>query len=271
MTSATNPSSDLRVSLIQGATHWHDAKANRVMYGDLVRPLAGRTDLVVLPETFTSGFTNDTLQNAEAMDGVTVRWMGALASEVGAVVTGSVVIRDGDRHVNRLIWMRPDETFEVYDKRHLFRMANEHERYAGGEQRLIVELNGWRVCPMVCYDLRFPVFMRNRMLSDLARMDYDLLLFVANWPAPRRGPWRTLLRARAIENLSYCAGVNRVGTDGNQLSYAGDSAAIDFLGEPLIELGDQPQVVTTTLSAAALIAHRERFPAWRDADAFTLG
>ncbi len=261
---------DLRVSLVQAATHWHDAKANRVMYGDLVRPLAGQTDLVVLPETFTSGFTNDTLANAESMDGVTLRWMGALASEVGAVVTGSLVMRDGDRFVNRLVWMRPDETFEIYDKRHLFRMAREHERYAGGNARLVVDLNGWRVCPMVCYDLRFPVFMRNHMRADLARMDYDLLLFVANWPAPRRGPWRTLLRARAIENLSYCVGVNRVGVDGNQLAYAGDSAAIDFLGEPLVELDDQPRVVTTTLSASALHAHRERFPAWRDADAFTL-
>jgi predicted amidohydrolase len=264
----TQPNSDLRVSLVQGATHWHDAKANRVMYGDLVRPLAGTTDLVVLPETFTSGFTNDTLANAETMDGVTVRWLGALASEVNAVVTGSVVIRDGDRFVNRLVWMRPDESFAIYDKRHLFRMANEHERYAGGSERLVAELNGWRVCPLVCYDLRFPVFMRNAMRAELGRMDYDLLLFVANWPAPRRGPWRTLLRARAIENLCYVVGVNRVGSDGNGLAYAGDSAAIDFLGEALVDLDDRPQVATTTLSAAALNAHRERFPAWRDADAF---
>lgn len=270
MTDTILPGTDLRVSLVQAATHWHDAKANRVMYGELVRPLAGSTDLVVLPEAFTSGFTNDTLANAEGMDGVTVRWMGALASEVNAVVTGSVVIRDGDRFVNRLVWMRPDESYAVYDKRHLFRMANEHERYAGGDTRLVVELNGWRVCPMVCYDLRFPVFMRNSMRADLGRMDYDLLLFVANWPAPRRGPWRTLLRARAIENLCYSVGVNRVGRDGNGLDYAGDSAAIDFVGEALVDLDDRAQVVTTTLSASALNAHRERFPAWRDADAFTL-
>ena len=139
----TVPTTDLRVSLVQAATHWHDAKANRVMYGDLVRPLVGSTDLVVLPETFTSGFTNDTLANAETMDGVTVRWMGALASEVNAVVTGSIVVRDGDRFVNRLVWMRPDETFAVYDKRHLFRMANEHERYAGDGARVRASLNGW--------------------------------------------------------------------------------------------------------------------------------
>ncbi|MBK6729180.1 MAG: amidohydrolase [Xanthomonadales bacterium] len=270
MTDTILPGTDLRVTLVQAATHWHDAKANRVMYGDLLRPLAGGTDLVVLPEAFTSGFTNETLANAETMDGVTVRWMGALASELNAVVSGSVVIRDGDRCVNRLVWMRPDETCAVYDKRHLFRMAGEHERYAAGSERLIVELNGWRVCPLVCYDLRFPVFLRNAMRADLGRMDYDLLLFVANWPAPRRGPWRTLLRARAIENLCYAVGVNRVGRDGNGLDYAGDSAAIDFLGEPLLEFDDQPQLHTITLSANALAEHRERFPAWRDADAFIL-
>lgn len=262
------PASDLRVSLVQAATRWHDPKGNRVLYGDKVRPLAGQTDLVVLPETFTSGFTNDTLNQAETMEGVTLRWMGALASEVDAVVTGSVVVRDGDRFVNRLIWMRPDETFAIYDKRHLFRMANEHERYAAGSERLLVELKGWRICPLICYDLRFPVFMRNRMVEALGRMDYDLLLFVANWPAPRRGPWRTLLRARAIENLCYAVGVNRVGSDGNGHAYAGDSAAIDFVGEALVELDDREQVVTTTLSASALRSHRERFPAWRDADAF---
>jgi predicted amidohydrolase len=167
--------------------------------------------------------------------------------------------------------MRPDGSFEIYDKRHLFRMAGEHERYAGGARRLIVELNGWRICPMVCYDLRFPVWTRNRRDERAAAgMDYDLILFVANWPAPRRQAWRTLLRARAIENLSYCLGVNRVGVDGNDLPYAGDSAVLDPLGEPLVDLGAQEQVVTVRLDPAVLLAHRERFPAWMDADAFDL-
>ena len=262
---------DLRVSLVQAATLWHDPGGNRALYGGLVRALKGTSDLVVLPETFTSGFTNETLGNAEDMAGTSVAWLRALAVEVGAVVTGSIVIREGDRYFNRLMWARPDGTLETYDKRHLFRMANEHQRYADGKDKLIVELKGWRVCPMVCYDLRFPVWIRNRFGATAPdRFDYDLFAIVANWPAPRRTAWRTLLRARAIENLCYAVGVNRVGRDGNGHDYAGDSAVIDFLGEALVDLGSQAQVVTTTLSGSALAAHRARFPAQLDADAFTL-
>lgn len=264
------PTNDLRVSLVQAATVWHDAAANRALYGGLVRAVAGQTDLVVLPETFTSGFTNDTAHNAEGMDGENVRWFAALAREVGTTLTGSMVIRADGRNYNRLLWARPDGSLAHYDKRHLFRMANEHERYADGKQRLIVELNGWRINPSVCYDLRFPVWLRNRWDRAASRFDYDLAIFVANWPSPRRHAWRTLLAARAIENLAYVAAVNRVGTDGNNLPYSGDSVVHDFLGMPLVELGAQPQTVTTTLSAAALAAHRERFPAWMDADDFEL-
>lgn len=261
----------LNVSLVQGATRWHDAPANREYYGSLVRRVAGQADLVVLPETFLSGFSNDTRASAETMDEEGIAWMRALATEVGAVVTGSVAIRDGDVVYNRLIWARPDGTFSQYDKRHLFRMAGEHTRYGGGSERLIVELKGWRILPQVCYDLRFPVWLRNRRLeSATGGMEYDLSLFVANWPAPRRQPWRTLLRARAIENLAYVIGVNRVGVDGNDLPYAGDSAVIDPLGEALVELGSREQVVTVSIDPAPLLAHRERFPAWMDADDFTL-
>jgi predicted amidohydrolase len=260
----------LRVSLVQGATRWHDLAGNRDYYGALARSLKGQSDLIVLPETFTSGFTNETLGNAETMQGDGLAWMKALAAEVGAVITGSMVIREGDRCYNRLVWMRPSGQFDIYDKRHLFRMAQEHTRYGDGKQRLIVELNGWRICPMVCYDLRFPVWIRNRYDRSAARFDYDLLIFVANWPAPRRYAWQTLLRARAIENLSYCVGVNRVGIDGNDLSYAGDSVALDFLGQPLVELGAQEQIVTIGLDPVALASHRERFPAWMDADEFNL-
>ncbi|RUL66134.1 amidohydrolase [Dyella dinghuensis] len=261
----------LNVSLVQGATRWHDAPANREYYGSLVRRVAGQSDLIVLPETFLSGFSNDTRASAEGMNGEGVAWMRALATEVNAVVTGSLAIREGDTVFNRLIWARPDGTFEQYDKRHLFRMAGEHTRYGGGAERLIVELKGWRILPQVCYDLRFPVWLRNRRLeSATGGMDYDLSFFVANWPAPRRQPWRTLLRARAIENLSYVIGVNRVGVDGNDLPYAGDSAVIDPVGESLIELGTQEQVATVTIDPAPLLAHRERFPAWMDADNFSL-
>jgi omega-amidase len=262
---------DLRVSLVQADTVWHDPAANRAMYGELIAPLAGRTDLVLLPETFTSGFSNEALASAEDMQGPTVAWLRDQARRLDAVVTGSVQIRDGQGVYNRLLWATPDGGLKHYDKRHLFRMAKEHERYAAGRERLTVDLKGWRVCPLVCYDLRFPVFIRNRYGVEVPeRFDYDLLLFVANWPSPRRYAWQTLLRARAIENLSYVAAVNRVGTDGNGHPYSGDSVALDFLGQPLIEFGAQPQVATTTLSAAALAAHRERFPAQLDADRFDL-
>ena len=262
---------DLRVSLVQGDTVWHDPDANRAMYAELVAPLAGRTDLVLLPETFTSGFSNEALASAEDMQGPTVAWIRDQARGLGAVVTGSVQIREGQGVYNRLLWATPEGEVRHYDKRHLFRMAKEHERYAAGRDRLTVELKGWRICPLVCYDLRFPVFIRNRFgVEAPARFDYDLLLFVANWPSPRRYAWQTLLRARAIENLSYVAAVNRVGTDGNGLAYSGDSVALDFLGQPLLEFGAQVQVATTTLSAAALAGHRERFPAQLDADRFDL-
>ncbi len=262
---------DLRVSLIQASTVWLEPGANRRMYGELVAPLAGRTDLVVLPETFTSGFSNEALDKAEGMDGPTVAWIRAQAQKLGAVVTGSVQMRAGEGVFNRLLWATPDGELRHYDKRHLFRMAKEHERYASGRERMTVELKGWRVCPLVCYDLRFPVFIRNRFDNEVpGRFDYDLLVFVANWPAPRRHAWRTLLRARAIENLSYAIGVNRVGQDGNGLDYAGDSVALDFLGLPQVECGARPEVVTTTFSASALASHRERFPAQLDADEFEI-
>jgi predicted amidohydrolase len=225
----------------------------------------------VLPETFISGFTNDVVRAAETMDGASLAWLGALAAETGAVITGSLVIAEQGRHFNRLIWMRPDGHFEHYDKRHLFRMAGEHEHYASGSNRAVFEIRGWRVLPLVCYDLRFPAWSRNRVNegSD-GGMDYDLVLYVANWPQPRRQAWRTLLRARAIENLSYCIGVNRVGTDGNGHDYSGDSAVIDPLGESLVELGPAEQNATLTLDPAPLLSHRQRFPAWRDADQFLI-
>ena len=262
---------DLRVALVQGDTRWHDPAGNRRGYGELIAPLAGQADLVILPETFTSGFSNEALADAETMAGPSVAWLRAQAAKLGAVVTGSVQVRDGDGVYNRLLWATPDGGLAHYDKRHLFRMAKEHERYAGGSERLIVELNGWRICPLVCYDLRFPVWSRNRYDTLAQHFDYDLLVYVANWPSARRYPWQALLRARAIENLACCIGVNRVGIDGNELHYAGDSVALDFLGQPLVELGAQEQVVTVTFDPAALAVHRERFPAWMDADAFSIG
>jgi predicted amidohydrolase len=262
---------NLRISLVQGDTRWLDPAGNRDYYGHLIAPLHGTTDLILLPETFTSGFSNDAIAKAEGMDGPTVAWLREQSRRLGAAITGSVQIREGEGVYNRLFFATPDGGLQHYDKRHLFRYAKEHERYAAGRDRLTVEWQGWRICPLVCYDLRFPVYSRNRF--DVERpggLDYDLLLYVANWPSARAYPWKTLLRARAIENLCFVAGLNRVGSDGNGLHYSGDSAVIDFLGHPLSEAAAEEVVTTTTLPAAELLAHRERFPAMLDGDAFSL-
>lgn len=263
--------SNLRISLVQGATVWHHPDANRAYYGELIAPLHGTSDLVILPETFTSGFSNDALDTAETMDGATVEWMRGQAARLDAAVTGSVQIRDGDGVYNRMLFVTPDGGVSHYDKRHLFRYAREHERYAAGRDRLTLEWRDWRICPLVCYDLRFPVFSRNRYdVERPGEPDYDLAIYVANWPAARDHAWKTLLRARAIENLCYVAGLNRVGTDGNDIRYNGDSAVIDFLGQPLTECGDMEVVTTSTLLGSELARHRQKFPAMLDGDRFEL-
>lgn len=268
----SQPSTDLRISLVQGDTRWHDPDGNRAHYAALMAPLAGQSDLVILPETFTSGFSNAAGDGAEDMDGPSVAWMRQQAAALDAVVTGSLQLRVDGQVFNRLLWVYPDGRLAHYDKRHLFRYGGEHERYAAGSERLCVEWKGWRINPQVCYDLRFPVFCRNRYNVERAdALDFDLQIFVANWPQQRAHAWKTLAMARAIENLCYVAVVNRVGSDGNKLSYAGDSAVIDFLGQPQLSLHGSEQVATTTISAAALAAHRQRFPAMLDADRFTLG
>lgn len=254
---------DLTITLVQTALAWHDPAANRAHFTELLRSLAGPTDLVVLPEMFTTGFTMETRARAETMAGPTVAWMAATARDTRAVVCGSLVVEQDGQYFNRLVWMPPDGRPLHYDKRHLFRMAGEHEHYAAGRERLVATLKGWRVCPLVCYDLRFPVWSRG---ADA----FDLLLYVANWPAARRTAWRALLPARGVENQCYVAGVNRIGTDGQGIAYAGDSSLHDYLGQPLADLGDGPGVVTATLDLGALRRYRDKFPAWRDADPFRL-
>lgn len=255
--------SHLRVTLIQAGLAWQDPEANRRRMATHFRGLVGHTDLVVLPEMFSTGFSMDAASLAETMDGPTVGWMREEAAALGCVIAGSLIVREGGRHYNRLVWARPDGTLAHYDKRHLFRMANEQEHYSPGARRLVVELKGWRVCPMVCYDLRFPVWSRNRG-------DYDLLLYVANWPARRAHAWSSLLRARAIENQCYVAGVNRIGTDGNGASYAGDSVVLDFHGQSLSSEGGGDRVETAVLDLESLEAWRRSFPVQLDADAFEL-
>ncbi|HEY1874200.1 MAG TPA: amidohydrolase [Steroidobacteraceae bacterium] len=257
--------STLRVSLVQQPLAWHDGAANRARFAELLRPLSGQTDLVVLPETFTTGFSMEVERLGEAPGGETSEWLVQLARTLDAVITGSVITRDAGRYYNRLLWASPAGELRYYDKRHLFRMGREHEHFAAGRAAWSVAWRGFSVCPLVCYDLRFPVWSRRR-----AGLDYDLLLYVANWPAPRADAWRQLLRARAIENQAFVVGVNRVGTDGGGVPYTGDSAAIDFRGRTLAEAGDEPALLSVPLPRAPLIEFRDKFPAHLDADRFTL-
>jgi len=257
--------STLRASLPQQPLVWQDAAANRAHFESLLLPLAGRTDLVVLPETFTTGFSMEVERLAEPTGGPTTQWLTALAGRLDAAVTGSVITRDGGCYYNRLLWAAPGAAVRHYDKRHLFRMGREHQHFTPGRAAWSVTWRGFRVCPLVCYDLRFPVFSRRR--PDL---DYDLLIYVANWPAPRAEAWRQLLRARAIENQAYVIGVNRVGEDGQGVAHIGNSAAIDFLGRTLAEAGDVSTVVSVDLPRQPLDVFRDRFPAHLDADRFTL-
>ena len=262
---------DLRITVIQADTVWHDPQANRAHYQTLFNGLEAGSDIIVLPETFTSGFSNEAIGQAETMHGETVAWLSAQAKALNAAITGSVQIRDGGKVFNRMLWAMPDGTVQHYDKRHLFRMANEHERYAAGDDKTFIEYKGWRICPLVCYDLRFPVFSRNRFNSAVpGAYDYDLLIYVANWPSPRHFAWQTLLKARAIENLSYVVGVNRVGTDANALNYLGGSTVLDFTGQSLVECGSGPQMQTALVSYAELSAFRQRFPFYLDADDFII-
>jgi predicted amidohydrolase len=255
--------SHLRVTLVQTEIAWQAPATNRRALAAHFRGLMGHTDLIVLPEMFSTGFSMDAEGLAETMDGPTVGWMREEAAATGCAITGSVIVRDGEYCYNRLVWARPDGTLEHYDKRHLFRMANEQRHYAAGSRRLIVALKGWRICPMICYDLRFPVWSRNWG-------DYDVLLYVANWPQRRAHAWSTLLKARAIENLAYVVGVNRIGKDGNGATYAGDSVALDFLGQPLSSEGGGDRVETAVLDLESLQKYREAFPAHLDADRYDI-
>ena len=253
------------VTLVQQPLVWHDPEANRARFAEVLEPLAGRTDLIVLPETFTTGFSMDVARIGERAAGATCDWLLGRAARLDAAITGSVITESAGRYFNRLLWATPAGELRHYDKRHLFRLGSEHEHFTAGKAAMRVEWRGWSICPLVCYDLRFPVFSRRR--PDL---DYELLVYAANWPAARGYAWAQLLRARAIENQAYVVGVNRTGPDGAGVDYAGGSAAVDYLGQPLAELGTEPKLVTVALDVARLRAFRGEFPAHLDADRFTL-
>lgn len=257
---------DLAVTLIQADLHWQNPTANLAMLEEKIWQIEESTDLIILPEMFTTGFTMDAATHAEPMNFTTMKWMKQQAAQTGAVVTGSYIIKERGAFYNRLLWVKPDESFASYDKRHLFKMAKEDDSFTMGYSRLVCEWKGWRICPLICYDLRFPVWSRNQYLESEKRMDYDLLIYVANWPAVRISAWDTLLQARAAENLSYVAGVNRVGKDGRDILYNGHSAIVDPKGIQEKLLVDSAEVYTQILSGEGLLAYRKRFPAYLDAD-----
>ena len=253
---------DLTVAIVQDTLDWEQPAANRERFAARLDEIDG-ADLAVLPEMFSTGFTMNAAGVAETMDGPTVAWLRAQAAARALALAGSLVIADGGRYFNRLVIAMPDGQLACYDKRHLFRMAGEDEIYTAGAARVVAGLKGWTISPFVCYDLRFPVWTRRRN-------DYDLLLFVANWPAPRHDAWATLLRARAMENHAFVVGVNRIGSDANGVDYPGGSVVLDFLGRELAACGAGRATRVARLSRAALDDARARFPVHRDADDFHL-
>jgi len=251
---------NLKVTLIQSELAWEDIDSNLAEFDAKIASIETETHLVVLPEMFLTGFSMNAVDLAQGMDGSAVQWIQKKSSGIGADIVGSIIINEGGKYYNRLVWAKPDGGILTYDKRHLFRMANEEKVYSAGSKNITVELNGWRIRPFVCYDLRFPAWTRNIANA------YDVLIVIANWPEKRSNHWKLLLQARAVENQCYVIGVNRVGTDGNGLSYSGDSSVIDPWGTVIFQKSNQVCIYTAELSYDVLNTSRKDFPVWMDAD-----
>lgn len=270
--------STLSITTIQSTLHWEDKTANLKMLEEKINSIKGKTELVVLPEMFSTGFSMKPELLAETMEGETLQWMKRIVAEKKIILTGSVIIGETGQtgtagpYYNRLIWMLPNGEYGVYDKRHCFAFAGEDEHYTAGTKRLIASVKGWRINLQVCYDLRFPVWSRQSfaVAQDDKLPEYDLLIYVANWPERRSHAWKTLLQARAIENQCYVVGVNRVGNDGNGIYHSGDSMIVDPLGEVLYTKNDEEDIFTITLDKVHLDTIRAKFPFLRDADRFTI-
>ncbi|NRA93265.1 MAG: amidohydrolase [Psychroserpens sp.] len=255
---------DLTVALIQSDLVWEDPQRNRDNFKQKILEITQEVDLIVLPEMFTSGFTMNAGDVAETMTGATVSWMKDLAQKTKSAITGSLVISEHSTYFNRLIFMHPDGQINTYDKRHTFTLAGEHKVYQAGKDASIIEYKGWKIKPLICYDLRFPVWARNVE-------DYDLLLYVANWPNKRVSAWDALLKARAIENMSYCIGVNRIGFDGNHHDYTGHSGAYDVLGERLDNIPENTEATEiVTLSKEHIAFNRNKLGFLNDRETFSL-
>jgi omega-amidase len=260
---------DLKIAFVQTNLIWADPAANRLHFNQWIDSIQSQPDLIVLPETFNTGFPVDPVKFAESVDGESVHWLRQKAADSGAVICASLLLKSDGNYYNSLIWMRPDGTFSRYNKRHVFRMGGEHEIITPGNEIITETLKGWKIRPMICYDLRFPVWCRNRYSKGLH--EYDLLLFVANWPRVRAYPWKQLLIARAIENQSYVLGVNRVGRDDTGNEYSGDSCLIDPKGMIISAANEGENVcVETMASYTELVDFRKKFNVGLDWDLFSL-
>ncbi len=261
---------NLRVCLVQSDLYWEEQLRNLEMFTEKLKGISDNADLIVLPEMFTTGFSMNPQNVAEPMGGTGLQWMQQTAVNSKCVVCGSIAVQDGGKYYNRFFWVRPDGSFSHYDKKHLFTYAGENKDYTAGSQKLIVELKEWKIMPLICYDLRFPVWSRNQF-SESNGFDYDVLLYVANWPDARSHAWRILLMARAIENQAYVIGVNRTGADANQITYSGDSAVICPRGENISNLmPNQQGIETVVLPQCQIKSYRDSFRAWADWDKFSL-
>lgn len=250
----------LRVTLVQTTLYWESPEKNRSHFDSLFQKIES-TDLLILPELFTTAFSVSA--KAETMDGTTIDWLKQKAIQLDCVIIGSLIIQENKNRYNRLVCVYPNKEIFYYDKRHLFTLMNENKYFSSGESKLIVDVKGWKICPLICYDLRFPVFSRNKE-------NYDLLIYVANWPTSRISQWKKLLPARAIENQSYVIAVNRIGQDFNQIEFDGSSFVIDYEGEVLESLMKKDICLTTELSKSSLNKYRKRFPFLNDKDDFTI-
>jgi len=267
--------STLTITTIQTNLHWEDKTANLKMLEEKIRGIREKTEIVVLPEMFSTGFSMRPEQLAETMDGESVQWMKKVAAEKKIILTGSLIISDTSgqtgtvrpRYYNRLIWMLPNGQYGIYDKRHRFAYAGEDEQFTAGSKRLIASVKGWKINLLICYDLRFPVWARQ---TSSVAPEYDVLIYVANWPDRRVHAWKTLLQARAIENQCYVVGVNRVGDDGKNNHYSGESMVVDPLGEVLYTKKEVEDISTITIDKEKLNSVREKLPFWKDADHFKL-
>jgi omega-amidase len=261
--------SSITITLIQAHLKWEQKEANLQMLREKIDSIKESTQIVVLPEMFSTGFTMNPKEFAETMDGNSVNWMKAVAKEKKIILTGSLVIEENGKYYNRMIWMLPNGQYGCYDKRHLFAFAEEDQYYEGGTERFIASVNGWKFNLLVCYDLRFPVWARQQF-NEKQEFEYDVLVYVANWPERRNTAWKSLLRARAIENQCYVVGVNRIGKDGNDIYHSGDSMVVDPLGEILYHKEHEEDVYTISLDKNHLEEVRRKFQFWRDADEFKI-